>query len=78
MKTLLLHWLLNWAILMDEWLNTLTFGDPGETVSSRAGKGMLRKVWWCCVLCRVLDRIKKDHCLKAIDATEGRRAIDPD
>lgn len=74
----ILRWLLNWAILADEWLNTLTLGDPGETVSSRAGKAMLRKVLWACILCKLLDLAQKDHCLKAIDAADGRRAIDPD
>jgi hypothetical protein len=78
MKNLILRWTINWLILADEWLNTLTGGDPGETVSSRAGKGMLRGVLWCCILCRLLNYIDKNHCLKAIDASEGRRSIFPD
>ena len=33
------QYLINFAILLDELGNTLTGGDPGETISSRAGKG---------------------------------------
>lgn len=71
----MLRWVLNWLVLLDEGVNMLTLGDPGETISSRAGKGARRGVRWCCVLCRFLDRIDRNHCEKAIDAEDGRRAI---
>jgi hypothetical protein len=69
------QYLLNWALLLDEFGNTLTGGDPGETISSRAGKGELEGKRWACILCRFLDLFQKDHCLKSIDSDDGTRAV---
>jgi hypothetical protein len=69
------QYLINFAILLDESLNTLTGGDPGETVSSRAGKGLKEGRTWACVLCRVLDLFQKDHCLKSVNPDDGSRAV---
>lgn len=68
-------YLLNLLILLDETGNTLTGGDPGETISSRAGKAMLEGKRWGCVLCRFLNLFQKDHCLKSIDPDDGSRAV---
>ncbi len=72
------RYLLNWLILLDEALNTLVGGDPGETVSSRAGKAQARGRSWACVLCRVLDWIRPGHCEKSILPYVGSRAVSPD
>jgi hypothetical protein len=69
------QYLINFAILLDESLNTLTGGDPGETVSSRAGKGLKEGKPWACILCRFLDLFQKDHCLKSINPDDGTRAV---
>jgi len=69
------QYLINFAILLDESLNTLTGGDPGETVSSRAGKALTEGKTWACVLCRFLDLFQKDHCLKSINPDDGTRAV---
>lgn len=68
-------YLLNLLILLDETGNTLTGGDPGETISSRAGKAMLEGKRWGCVLCRFLNLFQKDHCLKSINPDDGSRAV---
>jgi hypothetical protein len=61
----------------DIWINVLTGGKPGQTVSLRtaeadgwrydeASKGPVRYVtkvkWWGCVGCRVLNWVQNDHC----------------
>lgn len=71
-------YLWNFLVLLDEFGNTLTGGDPGETISSRAGKAMQKGQTWGCVLCRFLNLFQKDHCIKSIDAADGRRAVIPD
>lgn len=68
----------NLLLMIDETFNTLTGGDPGETISSRAGKAMQEGDTWACVLCRFLNLFQKDHCIKSIEADEGSRAVLPD
>ena len=68
------QYLINFAILLDESLNTITGGDPGKTVSSRAGKAMQEGRVWGCVLCKFLNLFQKDHCLKSINPDDGTRA----
>lgn len=68
-------YLWNFLVLLDEFGNTLTGGDPGETISSRAGKAMNEGKKWGCVLCQFLNLFQKNHCLLAIDAADGRRAV---
>lgn len=65
-----------WNILysLDQLLNTLTGGDPDETISSRAGKRMETSKF-ACVLCRFLDLFEKDHCKKSIEQDEGSKAL---
>jgi len=65
----------NLLIVLDEVGNTLTFGDPQETISSRAAKAKANKRVWGCVLCRFLDLFQKGHCDKAIDNNVGSRAV---
>lgn len=69
------RYLLNFLILLDEFGNTLTGGDPGETISSRAGKAMLEGKRWGCVLCKFLNLFQNDHCLKSINVDDGKRAV---
>lgn len=72
------QYLWNFLILLDEFGNTLTGGDPGETISSRAGKAMKAGKRWGCVLCRFLDLFQKDHCQLSVDKSDGARAVIPD
>lgn len=54
----------NILISLDQLLNTITGGDPDQTVSLRAAEARKRGERWGCVLCRVLDLFDKDHCDK--------------
>ena len=58
---------LSWLIAHDQLGNALAFGDPDETISSRAGrcarKGQNRPCYWLCRLLHLLDR---HHCEKSI------------
>mgnify|MGYP003441953793 len=50
------------AIGYDQLGNVALNGDPRETISSRADKARDKNRKWACVLCKILDRIEKDHC----------------
>ena len=82
-----LAWLLlrayafNVLVAIDTLLNAVLGGDPGETVSSRLGKGKLKKQPVHTFLSRVVDLIfemlfsQEDHCVKSIQHDEGKGAI---
>ncbi len=70
--------IINVLVWFDEGLNTLTGGDPGETVSSRAEKARMNGRTWGCVLCKILDKIQKDHCKIALEKYAGSDAVIPD
>lgn len=56
------QWLLGVAVAVDQLGNALAFGDPHATISARAYEATLRNKRWACVLCRLLDRLQRDHC----------------
>jgi hypothetical protein len=67
----------NNLINLDQTLNTITGGDPDETVSSRLGR--LEKKYngnipwyrpWAKVISFALDHIQKNHCTQSIEGTE--------
>lgn len=53
------------AVAYDRVGNAATGGKDTETISSRANRARSEKRRWGCVLCRVLDRVEKDHCKNA-------------
>lgn len=59
------------ATAFDQLLNTAGNGDPDETVSSRAAKARMAGRRWGCVLCRVLDSLDTDHCLRFLERDRG-------
>lgn len=61
------------VVSLDQLINTLTGGDPDETISSRAAKAAARGRPWGCVLCGLLDRIDPGHCARSVEADEGER-----
>lgn len=71
----------NLFVLATTTINTVTGGDPGETLSSRLGKGKLSGKPVHTLLSRLVDLTfetlfsETDHCLKSIQHDEGRRAI---
>ena len=50
------------AISYDQLANTAFGGSEDETISSRANRARTEGRRWGCVLCRLLDKIKKNHC----------------
>lgn len=75
------RWAFNYWIAVDQFANTLTLGDPDETISSRVGKwstaedpGML-KYGASGVLCFFLDLVDDDHCVNSIEHDEGGKAV---
>lgn len=68
----------NVLIAIDQLGNTLLFGDPDETISSRAGKWSGSVGWRGSVsyyLCRALHWVDKGHCAKSIESDEGDRGL---
>jgi len=64
----------NLLIALDQLANTLTGGDPDETISSRTGKYVVRgRGWFPCQLCKLLDFAfrQKDHCKNSIEFDRG-------
>ena len=62
-----------WNILvsLDQFLNTLFFGHPDETLSSRWGKGAARRdCKFCTLMCKILNIFDKDHCARYIEEDE--------
>ncbi len=72
--TLLKAYLWNLLVAVDQLLNTLAFGDPDETLSSRMGKASGR-CRLCRALCRLFNRIDARHCQKSIEPDEGKNGI---
>ncbi|ALF01681.1 hypothetical protein CPT_Percy47 [Caulobacter phage Percy] len=60
----------NLLIALDQLLNTLLAGNPDETLSSRAYKASLKGKAWGCILCKLLDKIDKNHCAESVEPDE--------
>lgn len=63
----------NLLIAVDQLANAVAFGDPDETISSRAAKAKKAGELWGCYLCRVLHVFEKNHCEKSVELDEGQR-----
>jgi hypothetical protein len=57
-----------WEFLvrLDRYINYVTGGERGQTLSARAGLSSLNGNKLACKMCKVLDRFDKDHCLKEV------------
>lgn len=53
------------AVSHGQLANAATNGDMDETISSRASRARTNGRRWGCILCRLLDRIDKDHCRRS-------------
>lgn len=78
----LYQYVYNLAVALDQLVNTLTGGDPDETISSRVGKSqangrILGHVFAVIInaLFYVLDGFRWDHCKRSIDPAEGANAL---
>lgn len=61
-----------WNILVsiDQFINTLLYGNPDETISSRAAKARNAGRWWGCIFCRLIDKLDPNHCDDTIEIDE--------
>lgn len=62
---------------MTDGTNVVDFdSDPGETISSRMGKHLAKHDCpFCSFLCKCLNLIQKDHCVKSIEVDEGKDEV---
>lgn len=64
-------------IAIDQLGNTITGGDPDETISSRTGKAAIAGKRWALILERIINAIflhltgERDHCRANIEGDEG-------
>lgn len=73
-------WLQVASVVFSQALNVITMGQPGMTVSARAGYARDNGSKVGAGLCRVLDVVdlkSHDHCTNAIIAHEVRSQPDP-
>jgi len=75
-------WILNIFISIDQLGNTITGGDPDETISSRLGKLKHKHagvIPWYRPFSKLidlgLDIIDKNHSMDAIETDEGKDAV---
>lgn len=61
----------NVSVGIDQLLNAILFGDPDETISSRAYKGKLRGNKFWTLMCKVLDKLDTNHSEKSVEWDEG-------
>ena len=65
-----MKYLHNLLIALDQLLNTLLWGNPDETISSRLGKASRRGNRVARILCRVIHLFDSNHCYDAIEVDE--------
>lgn len=66
------RYLWNILVSIDQFFNTLFGGDPDETMSSRMGKHVDP---FCNFVCKLLNLIQKDHCVRSIEVDEGKDQV---
>ena len=79
-KTQLKKYFWNILISIDQLFNTILFGDPDETMSSRFGKWLDKpentiRYKIASVICYFLRKIDPNHCRRSIEKDEGDRAV---
>jgi hypothetical protein len=74
---IIVRYIFNILIAIDQLFNAILFGDPDETISSRIGKKIRAgtKNKFLIVVAKILDWIDPNHVIKTIEDDEGKRAI---
>ena len=74
---LLFAYLSNVLVSVDQVINALFFGDPDETISSRAGKARRLGSFKWMLIAEVLDWLcfvfERDHCRKSMERDRDKR-----
>jgi hypothetical protein len=66
-------YIVNILLAIDQSVNVIMFGDPDETISSRAGR-VWPNTWWSWLIDHILFW-QTNHCHKAIEHEEGKRDL---
>ena len=73
---MLIAWVWNVLIALDQLANTIAGGDPDETLSSRMGKAVRENRCLACRwVCWALGKIDPGHCTTTIEEDEGKDAL---
>jgi len=67
------QYIFNVLIAIDQLGNAILFGDPDETISSRAAKRAHKRGWR--ILARILEAVDSGHLRRAREDDEGKDAI---
>jgi len=70
-----MQYISNLLLLLDLAANTVLGGDPQETLSSRFAKAAAGGRGFARAACRFLGWLDPGHCRKALDKSEGDRAV---
>lgn len=73
--TFMSRYCLNILVNLDQTVNTIFFGDPDETISSRVGKGAEKGIRFYVYFAKFLDWFDKGHAKREIEADEGSSQI---
>lgn len=65
----------NLLISLDQLLNTIFWGDPDETISSRMGKRAAKGDKFGLIVCKILNFFDEGHCQKSIEIDEGKDGL---
>lgn len=72
---LILKYIYNILIGINQLFNAILLGDPDETLSSRIGKEAKRGNKFALFLSKILDFFDENHCEEAIEEDEGKDSI---
>lgn len=72
-RSVLVRYIWNVLIAIDQLGNALAGGDPDETLSSRAAKASYGSGWWR--LGRILEAIDPGHLKASVEHDEGKDAV---
>lgn len=74
---LLLAYFINISVSLDQVINALLFGDPDETISSRAGKARRLGSFKWTLIAEVIDWLcfvfEREHCRKSMERDRDKR-----
>lgn len=70
---MIIQYIKNILVGLDQFINALMLGDPDETMSSRAGRVWPKSAWR-----KFIDKLffwQSNHCHKAIEKNEGKKDL---
>ena len=59
----------------DMFCNTITGGEPGDTISYRSAVAQSEGREWGCLMCDFLNLFQKNHCGLTLEADDNQRLL---